>query len=192
MTKCLSLPLIVCTIAAAGCDDDDTPPAGVDAAAIDAAGVEAAATEAPAGDRASSGAGAQTPPQGQAAMQAWIAEGHYKTWRCETAISSPRPNGAHGRNRVCTNDVLSATTAGANPVGSASVKEIYGAGDTPTGHAVSLKVAAGATGASWYWYERLGTSVVADGINVGSCAGCHASAGQAGRMGRDFVYIQAK
>ena len=147
-------------------------------------------------DGSSPGTGpTQTPPQGTAAMDAWISAGHYKTWRCEATASSARPNGAHGANRICSNDLASQHGAGEYPVGAASVKELHSSvtGTTPTGHAVALKVASGKTGAAWYWYEKIGARVVADGANVGICAGCHSLAGaDATHQGHDFVYLQVK
>ena len=43
------------------------------------------------------------------------------------------------------------------------------------GYAVMVKVApdAGPNGEGWYWYERLGQTVYADGTAVGLCSGCH-------------------
>ncbi|MBA3452201.1 MAG: hypothetical protein H0T42_03770 [Deltaproteobacteria bacterium] len=117
----------------------------------------------------------QVPPQGRTAVGAWLADGHYLAWACEPQPHAARPPGAHGTNRVCSNAALSASVAGTYPLGAASVKEIYSGGSI-SGYAVSRKVTAGTGAASWYWYEAFGTSVVADGIAAGGCAGCHAGA----------------
>ena len=34
----------------------------------------------------------QRPPQGQAALEAWLGEGHYRSWACEAQISNPLPD----------------------------------------------------------------------------------------------------
>jgi hypothetical protein len=131
----------------------------------------------------------QRPPRGdQAAMEAWLAAGHYLTWHCETAISPPRPPGGHGRQRICSNDVLLASTSGPYPVDSASVKLMYGPMDQPNGFSVGLKVSEGLGAFTWYWYERLGdvpTAPAKSGVGIPDCAVCHQLAG------RDYVYFRA-
>jgi hypothetical protein len=133
----------------------------------------------------------QLPPQGQAALEPWLATGFYKQWTCERSISDKRLNGAHGRHRVCSNGLLVGSLDGPYPVGAASVKELYDPSDRPNGYAVGVKVAAGLGEATWYWYERTGTSAtsrpVADAIGAAICAKeCHAAAP------RDSVYIRAQ
>jgi hypothetical protein len=132
----------------------------------------------------------EEPPRGQAALEAWLLAGHYRGWTCEAAISPRRLNGAHGRHRICSNRLLVESAAGPYPVGAASVKELYDLGDGPNGYAVGLKVAAGTDEASWYWYERTGTSPtsrpVADAVGAKICGmECHAAAP------RDHVFIRA-
>jgi hypothetical protein len=139
---------------------------------------------APAGDP-------QLPPQGQAALEAWLKAGFYKDWTCEDGIRDKRLNGAHGRHRICSNRGLIESLDGLYPVGAASVKEMYEADDRPNGFAVGIKVAAGADGNSWYWYERTGTSPtsrpVADGVGAKLCGpDCHVKAP------RDHVFIRAR
>ena len=124
---------------------------------------------------APTGDDAQLPPQGHGALVAWLGAGHYKAWACEPAPHAARPPGAHGQNRICSNAMLSATTDGSYPVGAASVKELYRNGAL-AGYAVGVKIAAPAAGTSWYWYEAVGSSVIADGVNVSLCSGCHANA----------------
>jgi hypothetical protein len=157
----------------AGCNGGAAAPdAGVPADAVIAAGT------------------LELPPQGRAALEAWLAAGHYKSWTCEMGISNKRLNGAHGRHRICSNRLLIDSTDGAYPVGAASVKEMYASDDRPNGYAVGLKVAPGLGEESWYWYERTGTSPtsspVADGVGVKICGmECHAMAP------RDHVFIRA-
>ncbi len=123
-------------------------------------------------------------------MGAWLAAASYKNWKCEPTVMNARPNGAHGRNRICANDLMSSHGGGPFPVGAAAVKELYGSGNEIIGHAVSRKVTSGTGGDAWYWYELTGTSVHADGVGVRLCTGCHTLAAERG--GNDFVYVQVK
>jgi hypothetical protein len=132
----------------------------------------------------------QTPPEGRAALDAWLAAGHYRSWACEPTIQNARPGGAHGRNRICSNALASGHGQGPYPVGAAAVKELYGAGDQPVGHAVAHKRTAGTRGSDWYWYERTGSTIYADGVGTPLCTGCHSLAQQRG--GNDFVYLQIR
>jgi hypothetical protein len=91
---------------------------------------------------------AQTPPRGRALIEPWLAQGFYKSWRCEPASHPARPFGAHGQNRVCSNDLLSTAGAGEFPVGSASVKEVFSGADI-IGYAVSRHTSAGTSGNTW-------------------------------------------
>jgi hypothetical protein len=132
------------------------------------------------------------PPQGQPAVEAWLAQGVYRQapWRCEAMVSAPRLDGAHGHDRTCTNDVLLAADSAPYPVGAASVTEMFDGQMRRNGYAVGLKVAAGAGDETWYWYERAGESPtsrpVADGVGVEICGkACHADAP------RDNVYFRA-
>jgi hypothetical protein len=145
---------------------------------------------------------AQTPPTGkQADIEAWLKKGDYKTWKCEPAAHDNRSPSPHGKNRICSNDKLSAHGAGEYPIGSASVKEIYADdGTTILGYATGLKTAAGGGGA-WYWYENVnkaGLGLVANGLGTAGnplsvCVGCHAAAGSdATHSGHDQVYTQVK
>jgi hypothetical protein len=131
----------------------------------------------------------QRPPRGdQAAMEAWLAAGHYLAWRCEDVISPPRGLGGHGRQKICSNDVLLASTSGTYPVDSASVKLMYGAMDQPNGFSVGLKVTDGPGGFTWYWYERVGASPAGpakSGVGIPDCAVCHQQAA------RDYVFFRA-
>lgn len=139
---------------------------------------------------------AQTPPTGGESVEAWLSKGFYKSWHCEPAAHDGRRPSPHGKNRICSNDLLSAHGAGEFPVNAASVKEIYdGAGSNVVGFAVYLHVEAGG-GESYYWYERTAGGVVADGIGRSgapkdTCVSCHEGAGP-GISGHDFVYTQVK
>jgi len=154
----------------------------------------------------------QTPPQGAALIEAWLAKGDYKGWHCEPQPHAFRPPSPHGFNRICSNDLVSknATGTGAWPRGAAAVKELYASAtaSAPIGYAVYLKTADdSAAGANWYWYERVpldhaaphdAKGVVADGLgNEGAaktiCVGCHVAAGSdpghtPSQYGRDQVY----
>jgi hypothetical protein len=157
----------------------------------------------------------QTPPTGGSNVEAWIAEGYYKQWNCESAVHASRSPSVHNFNRICSNDVI-ASNAGSTapwPEGAAAVKELYQAisDTTPVGYAVYLKTAAdSASGANWYFYERVPTTglqsaaphdtngVVADGFGTSGppltiCVSCHGAAGSDAAHtpspgGHDFVY----
>ena len=129
----------------------------------------------------------QTPPTGATAVEAWLATGAYKTWACEPSPHASRSPSPHGFNRICSNAVIAqnVTGTGAWPVGAAAVKELFASAtaSTPLGYAVYLKTAAdSAGGASWYWYERIETDLIADGRGDSGparriCVGCHEDAG---------------
>jgi hypothetical protein len=132
----------------------------------------------------------ELPPQGQAALEAWLTAGHYKGWTCEDGIHDKRFNGAHGRHRICSNRLLKESLDGPYPVGAASVKEMFEADGRFNGFAVGLKVAPGLEASTWYWYERTGTSPtsrpVADEVGAKLCGpDCHLKAP------RDQVFIRA-
>jgi hypothetical protein len=155
------------------CDDGDPGGAGTPEAA-DAA------------DARGAGDPTQTPPQGKANLDPWLEAAHHRSWRCEASIMDARPKGAHGRNRVCSNALLSGASAAPYPVGAAAVKELFDSQDRQTGVAVAVKIAPGAGASTWYWYERIGGSTAADGVGAGVCAGCH------GTAPGDNIFIQVK
>jgi len=140
----------------------------------------------------------QTPPMGKDKIEAWLSAGHYKSWKCEETSHAARSPSGHSDNRTCSNDKLSkAGDSGDYPVGAASVKELFDAGKKLNGYAVFLKTTAGSGGDKWYWYERIGSSTIADGQGTkGSaksiCVGCHSRAGTEGLAGRDSVFTQVK
>jgi hypothetical protein len=205
-----SLPLapwlaLVAAFAAAGCSDTpsaaDAAPApsvtpGGDASAPP--GDASAPRDAgPTPDAGATPGNDETPPTGDsAAILKWLDAKTYAKWACEPAPHAARAGSAHSKNRVCSNGLASKHGAGEYPVGAASVKELFDANDKPSGHAYSLKTAAGGAEA-WYFFEVLGTSVVANGqATSGSpktlCAACHEGAGQGGQTGHDFVFTQVK
>lgn len=84
-------------------------------------------------------------------------------------------------------------SGGEYAVGAASVKELFDSGSAVIGYAVSRHIKAGTTADCWYWYEKLGGQVNADGIGVSSCNGCHSAAGSdSSHQGHDYVYLQVK
>ena len=142
----------------------------------------------------------QIPPSGGAALEAWLAGGAYLAWHCEGAPHPAKSPSAHVGNRICSND-LAADWAGQGerPSGSASVKELYDPGLAKlVGYAVATKVGPNSDGgASWYWYERVGSSVYADAKGKALCTGCHSSAGSGpstttSAHSGDFVFTQVK
>jgi hypothetical protein len=131
-------------------------------------------------------------------VKAWIAGGEYKkgNWKCEPAPHAARSPSPHGTTQICSNATLSAHGTGEFPVGSAAVKELY-KGNNVIGHAMYRKLSAGA-GESWYWYEDMNGSVVANntgdsGTAKSVCVGCHSATGSdTMHSGHDFVYTQVK
>ncbi len=162
----------------------------------------------------SADAGGETPPMGQASLEAWLATGAYKAWTSEPMVHAQRPPSPHGFDRIYSNDIITANATGTGswPAGAAAVKELYAsATDTvPVGYAVYLKTQAdSAGGANWYWYERVpltsaaphnDAGVVADGFGTPDsgppfmiCVSCHGAAGSdaphtPSAGGRDQVY----
>jgi hypothetical protein len=176
--------------AALGCGDD------MSAAKSDDAGGAGTTTDAGAES-------AQRPPTERAALEAWLADGAYRDWHCEPDVHASRSPSPHGFNRICSNDLVADNIAGSAPwpEGAAAVKELYASADAakPMGYAVYLKTAAdSADGAAWYWYEKMGGDVVADGLGDSGgaksiCVGCHVAAGADAahtptEHGRDQVY----
>jgi hypothetical protein len=144
----------------------------------------------------------QIPPQGYAAINAWLQAESYEDWHCEAAPHPGAGVSPHGMNQICSNDLASANTGSEFPVGAASVKELYDdAGTTTVGYAVTSKVSAGTGAETWYFYEQVppGTvitgitidanGVVADGLGdtgqaASVCASCHVTSGN------DYVWVQ--
>lgn len=198
---------LVCSLGAAGCSDDAaTTPDGGARAPSESAPPSATATTPPLpladggadGSSSTSSTGDdQTPATGSPeAVRAWLDKKLYTKWACEPAAHPRRPGSGHSANRICSNAALSAHGAGEFPVGAASVKELYDSSGSPSGYAMALKQGPG-SGEAWYWYERIGESVVENGRgDSGSaksiCVSCHAGAGQSGQSGHDQVFTQVR
>ena len=126
---------------------------------------------------------AQLPPRGATDLPTWIDAGYYQAWNCEPEAHAARSPSPHGRNRICSNDLLSAAAgAGPYPVGSAAVKEIFDSSGSVSLYAVYRKVEDGDGGDTWYWFEGTRDDVVANGPGDTTCTGCHSHAP------RDFVF----
>lgn len=209
MQKSLQLLLqataIVASLSLSGCSSDKTTDStpGKDAGCpAEEAGCPAGCPAKDAGCPAEPPANAGTadlPAMGKDAdVRAWLAKGDYKTgtWKCEPASHPARSPSPHGVNQICSNATLSAHGAGEFPIGSSGVKELYD-GTKVIGHAVYRKLKAGA-GESWYWWEDMNGSVVANGTGdqgtaKSICVGCHSGTGSdANHSGHDFVYTQVK
>jgi hypothetical protein len=116
---------------------------------------------------------ANVPPVGNAALtQEWIASGVYKTWACEPTPHAQTLNSPHGRVRICSNPLLAASTGSTHPIGATSFKELY-SGSTLSGYALGVKIKAGTTADTWFWYEVISGSTVANAAGAGICEGCH-------------------
>ncbi|MFO0641610.1 MAG: hypothetical protein U0183_20470 [Polyangiaceae bacterium] len=143
------------------------------------------------------GGDAETPATGDAAtVKAWLESKAYTKWACEPAPHPGRAGTGHSANRICSNGLLSRHGAGEYPVGAASVKELFDGNGTLTGYAMLLKTKPGGV-ESFYWYENIGASVIANGQgDSGSaksvCTGCHDGAGKNGQTGHDGVFTQVK
>ncbi|TNE48513.1 MAG: hypothetical protein EP343_15610 [Deltaproteobacteria bacterium] len=112
----------------------------------------------------------------------WLQAGNYKSWPKESKVHG---GGIHGSVLVFINNVLDSSLKNGNSthtVGSATVKELYSGGSI-NGYAVMVKVSSGSGGSTWYWYEIIGSNVVANGTGVGTCTGCHSS-------GKDYFKTQ--
>ncbi len=141
----------------------------------------------------------ERPPveDGLDAIHAWIAEGHYKRWRCEDAAHDSRPPSGHSPNRICSNAVASAHDAGEYPVGAVTFKELYSDDASQiVGYALAVKVAPGG-GEAWHWFEELDGRVIANGRgDTGTpkrvCVGCHKRAGTTVSFGHDLVFTQVR
>jgi hypothetical protein len=130
----------------------------------------------------------QMPPSDGAALLSWLQAGHYRAWRGE-GFRHPS-NGPHfGNVQTFVNDALYDSLIrippGEHVRGSAAVKEMYGSdGEEVRGWSVSLKVDDDSSGGDgWYWYERFGSAVFADGRGVSICTQCH---GASAASPRDF------
>ena len=133
----------------------------------------------------------EIPPLGDAALSEWLQAGNYLGWRSEPEQHDSA--GPHfGDVRTFINDTLSSSLELVPPStslrqGSAAVKELFGSSGTEVrGWAVMIKVEENSDGGNgWYWYERFGNSVFADGQGVRGCTGCHSTSTMT-HVSRDF------
>lgn len=156
----------------------------------------------------------QTPPTTNGTdVEAWLAQGSYKSWKCETMSHPQMKVSPHGQNKVCSNDLTAGFTGAVGterPIGSAAVKELYDDSGALVGYAAYVKTKSTSdAGASWCWYERVpanstaaphdAAGVVADGLGTEGgalkvCVGCHSAAGSNTDHtvlgSADFVYDQ--
>lgn len=138
----------------------------------------------------------QTPPtNSKAAIDAWLDEGHYQQWHCQTGThTSDVASGHPEKARICSNDKLSAHGAGEYPVGAANVKEIFDANNTRIGTTLYVKTKSGG-GESFFYYgkgdlEAFGPG--SDALVKATCVDCHSDAGVGTTFGHDFVYTQVQ
>lgn len=174
-------------LALCGCDDEggesNPAPGGSTTEAEDSFSDPDDESSSGAGGGDSSAAQCEEVPTSRAALEAWLADANnYLDFEAE---SEPHPStGPHfGAVRTFVNDCLAESLAAGNdehPLGSASVKELFGSGGgtEPQGYSVMVKVEPGAS-EGWYWYEGFNGSVFGDSVDDGTCIGCHSS-GQGG------------
>jgi hypothetical protein len=125
----------------------------------------------------------QLPPRGSSDLLTWIEAGHYKSWSCEPEPHAARTGSPHGKNRICSNELLTSSTGtGPYPVGAAGIKEIISDSGSIRLYAVYRKVEAAAGGDSWYWFEGKGSDIASNGEGDSTCTGCHSGAP------RDYVF----
>lgn len=114
-------------------------------------------------------------PLGGKALQTWLEDGEYTGWAAEPEVHDGA--GPHfGAVRVFVNPDLEASLLDGNtehPIGSSSVKELYGSGDSVLGWAVMTKIESGTSGDTWHWYERYEDDTLIDGVGKPDCSGCH-------------------
>lgn len=146
------------------------------------------------------------PPEGAAALKPWLEAKSYAAWDCQPQSHPPLPISPHLFSRVCVTTQARGRAVGRGdagspfPNGAAAVKELLGAdGKTPSGYAVTLKIAEdSADGAGWYYYEEAKaidpSGPIADGRGDDAkiretCANCHSAAGKdESHPGHDFMY----
>lgn len=118
----------------------------------------------------------ELPPTDLAQLQGWLLDGVYLDWSTQDAVH-PSAGPHLGNVRTYVNDALAGSLAAgalAHPEGAAAVKELYRTGTVVQGWAVSVKTAVDSdAGATWYWYEFDGASVVAAELGAPVCTGCH-------------------
>ena len=132
-----------------------------------------------AGDGTEMTADGPIPEEGGQPLLDWLEGRGYAMWEAESGLHDS--SGPHfGNVRTYVNDVLLESLEAGNethPVGSASVKELYGDEmGSVAGWSSMVKLEEDSAGGDgWYWFERFGDSNFADAAGAGACTGCHAS-----------------
>ncbi len=114
-------------------------------------------------------------PTSEAELLEWLEAGMYTAWAAE-AESHPSAGPHFTSVRTFVNEDLLGSLEGGgedHPVGSATVKELFGAGPDVAGWAVLVKVAPGSSVDNWYWYEWFEGETFADGTGIDGCGNCH-------------------
>jgi hypothetical protein len=116
-------------------------------------------------------------------IAAFVRERHYQGWLAEPAV---HPSPIHGKVRVFFNDTAVQSLRAGNdthPVGTLLVKELYASdGAQLIGHALEVKVEAGAGKDTWLFFEAELKDNPAPYYGRGhpTCHGCH-------EAGKDYV-----
>lgn len=178
----------------AACSASSSSPSGAsDASAAEDTGL----VDAGSGGEASTDDPTQVPPTSDgAAVEAWLAQGFYKSWACDPMMRVPKPPSGNTMTRICTNAIGAAAGSGEYPVGAAFVEEAGDANGVVTGRAVQRKVASGGAEAI-YWYGKfladstpLAAGLGSDATVKSQCVDCHSRAGADAGIGHDFVFTQ--
>jgi hypothetical protein len=180
-------------LALVACSASSSSPSGAsDASAADDTGVVDAGT----GDTSTDDTTQLPPTSDGAAVEAWLAQGFYKSWACDPMMRTPKPPSGNTMTRICTNAVGAAAGSGEYPVGAAFVEEAGDANGVVTGRAVQRKVASGGAEAI-YWYGKFLADSAPLAVGLGSdatvksqCVDCHSRAGADAGIGHDFVFTQ--
>ncbi len=132
--------------------------------------------------------GCDVGPRDKDALQAWLEAGNYSEFEAESAVHIT--SGPHGQEdqdlvRVFVNSCLADSMAAGNtvhPIGSMSVKEMYGTGDTILGYSAMIKVddQSPDDGNDWYFHTIVGGEEKASELGSAACFDCHV-------MGTDYV-----
>ena len=125
---------------------------------------------------------AEVPPMGLELLLPWLEAGEYLDWAPESAPHASAGPHFGGVRTFVNAQLLGSLEADGDPhpLEAAAVKELYGDGDAVLGWAVSIKVAEGSGGDTWYWFEHYEKTTYADGIGDTLCTDCHG-------MGTDHV-----
>lgn len=120
----------------------------------------------------------------EAGLVAFLRQGGYQGWLAEPSVHEG--SGPHGQVRVFFNDTVTQSLRDDNathPVGSILVKELYAPdGQLLIGHALEVKVEAGADKDTWLFFEGFLPDYPNPyyGRGHATCHGCHSA-------GKDYV-----